>query len=106
MNEVRLTGKVLNAYQKDNSCLIAKIACTHEHILGTEKIRCESIFSVVMTDSTKINLVEFSVGDTVLVTGYLKIDFRLSNTGQERKKLTIYATNIEITKTKTGSFYY
>lgn len=105
MNEVRLTGKVLNAYKKDNSCLIAKIACTHEHTLGIEKIRCESIFSVVMTDTAKINSVEFSVGDTVLVTGYLKVDFRLSNTGQERKKLTIYATNIEITKTKEFRYF-
>lgn len=100
MNEVRLSGKVTKAYKKDDGTFIARIACKYDHKIGTETMRCESVFSVVMGDTAKARHLDVIVGDTVLVTGYLKIDFRLSKTGQERQKLSIYASEIELIKEK------
>lgn len=97
MNEVRLSGKVTKAYTK-NGTFLMRIACKYDHKIGTEIIRCESSFPVIMSDTEKVKHLDVLTGDTVLVTGYLRVDFRLSNTGQERQKLNIYASDIEVTK--------
>lgn len=98
MNEVRLAGKVTKAYTKDDGTFVMRIACKYDHKIGTQTIRCESSFPVIMTDTAKARHLDVIAGDIVLVTGYLRVDFRLSNTGQERQKLNIYATEIEVTK--------
>ena len=79
MNDVRLTGRVLNAYRHDLSgAFITKIAVRHDHIVGRQSISCESVFNVVMLDEAKINLADWKTGDTVMITGYLKVDFKKS----------------------------
>jgi hypothetical protein len=101
MNEVKLTGKVLNAYAHELSgAFITKIAVRHDHIVGRQSVSCESVFNVVMLDENKIKLADWKQGDTVMVTGYLKIDFKKSPRGNEHQKLTVYATDIEIVKQK------
>lgn len=101
MNEVRLTGRVLNAYKHDLSgAFITKIAVRHDHIIGRQSISCESVFNVVMLDEAKINLADWKTGDTIMVTGYLKVDFKKSARGNEHQKLTVYATEIEIVREK------
>lgn len=100
MNEVRLSGKVTKAFLKNDGAFVIRLAVKYDHKIGSETVRCESTFSVVMADTEKARHLDVIAGDTVLVTGYLRIDFRLSNTGQERYKLTIYASDIEVTKEK------
>lgn len=101
MNEVRVTGKVLNIYVHDmTGALITKIAVRHDHIVGRQSISCESVFNVVMVDESKIKLVDCKAGDIVMVTGYLKVDFKKSEKGNEHQKLTVYATEIEVVKEK------
>ena len=101
MNDVRLTGRVLNAYRHDLSgAFITKIAVRHDHIVGRQSISCESVFNVVMLDEAKINLADWKTGDTVMITGYLKVDFKKSERGNEHQKLMVYATDIEIVKEK------
>ncbi|UKI53161.1 MAG: hypothetical protein L6V86_08740 [Treponema sp.] len=98
MNEVRLSGKVTKAYIKDDGTFIMRLACKYDHKIGAETIRCESSFPVIMSDTAKTKHLDVIAGDKVLVTGYLRVDFRLSKTGQERQKLNIYASEIEVTK--------
>ena len=100
MNEVRLSGKVTKAFLKDDGVFVMRLAVKYDHKIGGENVRCESVFGIVMTDTAKARHLDVIAGDNVLVTGYLRIDFRLSNTGQERQKLTIYASDIEVTKEK------
>lgn len=95
MNEVRISGRLLSAHEKLDGVLTMKVSCMHDHIQGKENMRCESLFSVVMADTAKAKKVDITIGSNVLITGYLKIDHRLSATGQERQKLTIYATEVE-----------
>lgn len=106
MNEVRLTGRVLNAYKHDLSgAFITKIAVRHDHIVGRQSISCESVFNVIMLDEAKIKLADWKTGDTVMVTGYLKVDFKKSAKGNEHQKLMVYATEIEIIKEKPSRGY-
>lgn len=98
MNEVRLSGKVLKAYLKDDGIFVVRLAVKYEHKIGAENIRCESVFSVLMADTAKARHLDVIAGDTVLVTGYLRVDFRLSSTGQERQRMHIYANDIEVVK--------
>ena len=98
MNNVRISGKVLAAYRKDDNVFVCRIACKHDHIIGIEQIRCESVFNTIMTDMRRIPHVDVMAGDDVLVTGHLKIDFKRSANGTEHQNLKIYADDIEVTK--------
>lgn len=101
MNEVRLTGKILNCYVNDSTgALIVKLAVLHEHIMGRQSLRCESVFNVVMLDKKKIDTIDIAQGDKVMITGYLKVDFKRSAGGNEHQKLMVYATDIELIKQK------
>ena len=104
MNEVRLTGRVLNVYiHEQTGALITKIAVPHDHKIGTQSIRCESIFNTVMTDTAKIETVDVMQGDKVMITGHLKVDFKKTVGGNERQFLKVYADDIEVIKPK-GEF--
>lgn len=95
MNEVRLTGKVLNIYRDNMSeALITKVAVIHDHFIGNSNktMRVESKFTTVMTDESKIERVYAQQGDKVMITGYIKQDFTNSN----HAKNMIYATDIEV----------
>ena len=106
MNEVRLTGRVLNAYEHELSgAFITKIAVRHDHIVGRQSISCESVFNVIMLDEAKIKTADWKTGDTVMITGYLKVDFKKSAKGNEHQKLMVYATEIEIIKEKPSRGY-
>lgn len=101
MNELRLTGKVLNCYVHDmTGALITKVAVPHEHFVNKQSISCESVFNTVMLDEEKIRHADWKKGDTVLITGYIKVDHKQSMTGTEHQSLKVYATNIEVTKPK------
>ena len=95
MNEVKLTGKVLNIYRSNLSeALITKVSVMHDHFIGNSNktMRVESKFNTVMTDESKISLVDAKKGDMVLITGYIKQDFNKS----DHDKNMIYATSIEV----------
>ena len=96
MNELRVTGKVLNRYVHESGVGICKIAVPHEHDVIGLSVSGESVFNVIMIDRHKFDNLDFRKGDTVLVTGYIKADY--NNTGH--KSLKVYATNIEVTKPK------
>lgn len=101
MNDVKLTGKVLNCYiHEKTGAFICKIAVTHDHIIGRHSISCESVFNVVMQDDAKIKHLDVAQGDNVMITGYLKLDIKKSNVGNEHRKLTVYATEIETVRPK------
>ena len=96
MNEVRMTGKVLNIYRDNQSdALITKVAVIHDHFIGNSNktMRVESKFTTVMTDESRISRVYAKPGDKVMITGYIKQDFTNSN----HQKNMIYATDIEVT---------
>ena len=94
-NEVRLAGKVLNAYMSDTGAFICKILVPHEHYVGNQKMDCESVFTTVMTDDVSIRRTDIIQGDKVLLTGYIKLDFKRTLGGNQHQKLQIYATEIE-----------
>ena len=101
MNHVVLTGKVLNCYIHDRTgAFICKIAVTHEHIVGKQSFSCESVFNVVMQDDRKIKHLDVSQGAQIQVDGYIKVDITKSLAGNEHRKLTVYATNIEVIRQK------
>lgn len=104
MNEVKLTGKVLNCYISENTgALITKVAVPHDHIIGKENIRCESVFNTIMVDENAIKKTDVMQGDKVMITGHLKLDHRKSLTGNEHQSLKVYADEIEVVKPK-GEF--
>ena len=101
MNDVRLTGRVLNTYFHELSgALITKIAVRHDHIVGRQVISCESVFNTVMLDEAKMKTADWKTGDDVMITGYLKVDFKKSPKGNEHSKLMVYATEIEVVRSK------
>ena len=101
MNDVRLTGKVLNCYIHDaTGALIVKIAVRHDHYVGKQTVSVESVFNVVMLDETKIKTIDIATGDLIDITGYLKVDFKESKKGNEHRKLMVYATDIKVIKSK------
>ena len=97
MNEVKVSGKVLNCFISENSgALVVKIAVSHEHIMGKYSDHIESVFKVFMIDERKIPAVDVMTGDTVMVTGYLKVDHTISPRGNDHQALKVYATDIEV----------
>ena len=100
MNEVRLTGRVLNCYIHDKGAFICKIAVKHEHYIGNYTTTEESVFNTVMQNERKIKTLDVKKGDTVLLTGYLKLDHNISAGGNDHQTTRIYATDIEVTKPK------
>lgn len=97
MNEIKLTGRLLNIYQDSKSeNLVAKIAVMHDHKIGYETIRVESVFTAIMSDFSKISTIDAKAGDNVMLTGYLKVDFKQTLGGNEHKKVMIYFTNLEV----------
>ena len=53
-----------------------------------------------MQDDRKIEHLDVSQGDMVQVDGYIKLDITKSLAGNEHRKLTVYATEIEVVKQK------
>lgn len=105
MNLLKLSGRVLNCYIHDSGALITKVAVPHDHNVGTQTIRCESIFNTIMTDKEKIQESDVMKGDTVEITGHLKLDLVETKGGNERKTVKVYADDIEVIKEKKfGSF--
>ena len=102
MNEVKVSGRVLNCYIHDSGALVTKLACPHDHNVGGKVIRCESVFNTIMTDPKKIEQSDVMKGDKVLITGHLKVDFTKTSGGNERQTLRVYADEIEVTKQKEG----
>lgn len=92
MNEIKLSGHVRNIYMNyKTDALVAELYVYHDHVVGKQSMPCKSLFTVVMTDYSKIQNVEVQKDDDAVVTGYLKEDF----TPSQHRKYTIYATSIE-----------
>ncbi len=95
MNELKLTGKILNIYRDNLSdALITKVAVMHDHFIGNtnQTERVESKLTTVMTNEELIQRVYAKRGDTVMITGYVKLDY----TRSDHRKNTLYATKIEV----------
>lgn len=96
MNEVRLTGKVLNAYINENGHFTCTVAVVHDHYVDGFNNVSESVFRAFLADKAKSEHVDIIKGDRVMITGYLRLDRRLSNTGNERKHVNLYIKEIEL----------
>ncbi len=98
MNEVKLSGKVMNAYVHNTTgFLMVVIACVHEHTVNGYKDVCESIIRGCLPDKVKSRKLDIQKGDMVEMTGYLKQDHSLTSGGNEHKKVTLYLTDIHLT---------
>jgi hypothetical protein len=53
-----------------------------------------------MQDDRKIKHLDVSQGDQIQVDGYIKVDITKSLAGNEHRKLTVYATDIEVIRQK------
>lgn len=103
MNEVRLIGKCLNCYYTENNqAFICKVAVKHDHKVGNMVMRCESVFNVIMTDTSKFEHIDIMQGDKILIEGHLKVDFKQTIGGNEKQFLKVYADNIEVVKPKNS----
>lgn len=100
MNEVKLSGKVLNCYIHDKTgALIVKIAVVHDHKIGRQVMNTESVFNVVMCDEDAMKRTDVQQGDIVNINGYLKVDITKSSfSDNEHRKLKVYASDIEVVK--------
>jgi hypothetical protein len=95
-NKVELEGKVLNCYMADSNAFITKIAITNPHNYGAFVKNEESVFNTIMTNEKQIAKTVISKGDTVSITGHLKVDINTSG----HKYLKVYADEIEVIKPK------
>jgi len=95
-NKVEVEGKVLNCYMADSEAFITKIAITSPHNFGGVVTNAESVFNTIMTDKKQIAKTSIQKGDTVLITGHLKVDINSSG----HKGLKVYADCIEVIKPK------
>lgn len=102
MNELKLTGKVVRAYINDDKQLVVVISVMHDHVVNNANIRFNSVFRCFMNDQSKIASCPVQKDDQIEVIGHLKLDYRISRTGQERKAVNIYADDIRITKQKNS----
>lgn len=96
MNEVRLTGKVLNAYINDNGHFTCTVAVVHDHYVDGFNNVSESVFRAFLANKERSKRIDVIKGDKVMITGYLRLDRRLSNTGNERKHVNLYIKEIEL----------
>lgn len=96
MNEVRLTGKVLNAYTNENGHFTCTVAVVHDHYVDGFNNVSESVFRAFLADKERSKRIDVIKGDRVMITGYLRLDRRLSNTGNERKHVNLYIKEIEL----------
>ena len=95
-NRVELEGKVLNCYISDTEAFITKVAITNPHDYGGIIDYPESVFNTIMTDKKQIAKTSIQKGDTVSITGHLKLDTNSSG----HKGLKVYADKIEVIKPK------
>lgn len=96
-NDLRLAGKVLNAYVDEQGHFVCTVAVVHDHYVDGFNNTTESIFRAFLMDRAKSAHVDVQPGDRVLISGYLRQDRRLTNTGNERKHNTVYIRGIEVT---------
>lgn len=96
MNELIITGKVLNAYINDNGHFTCTIATVHDHFVDGFNYVDETIFRCFLPNREKSKAIDIIKGDKVKMTGYIKQDHYLNKNGKPRKKLNIYAKSIEL----------
>ena len=101
MNEVKLSGTVLNCYiHAPTDALIIKLAVPHNHYIGKTVIGCEPAFTVIMNDADKIKNISVSTGEEIMITGYLHLDIKVTkSTKSDRenihKIIKVFATDIK-----------
>ena len=95
-NRVEIEAKALNCYMSNRDALITKIAITNSHNFGGVVDNTENVFNVIMTDKKQIAKTFVQKGDTVSITGHLKVDVNDSG----HKGLKVYADEIEVIKPK------
>ena len=95
MNELRISGKVLEAYINDYGHLTVTLAVVHDHVVDGYNNTTESILRCFLADKERSKSIEVEKGDRVEITGYLRQDRRLSPSGQERKRVNIYIKDIK-----------
>lgn len=98
MNEVKLSGKVLNAYINEQGYFTVTIATLHDHYVDDYNNSSESKFRAFLMNKEKSKHIDIIKGDRVMITAYLKQDITLSATGNERKRVNIYIKDIELIK--------
>jgi hypothetical protein len=102
-NEVILEGNVLNCYIDDQTgALIVKMAVCFDHHVGKHIIPDESVFKIIMTDEKAIKETDIRQGQYVRMTGYVRLDIKISKTekkeGEKKNKheyIHIYALKYE-----------
>lgn len=98
MNEVRITGKVLNIYEDNRTHnIVCKLSVPHTHVTGNQSLVVESIFKCIVADDSCKRKVDAQKGDHVLLTGYLKQDITMSLTGNTHERNMVYVKELEVT---------
>ena len=100
MNELRITGRVLNAYVNESGHFTCVIACMHDHYVNGFNTTSESVFRAFLPDVERSKHIDIIKGDEVLLTGYIRLDNRVSATGVRHQRLNVYIRDIELVKPK------
>ena len=96
MNQLKISGKVLNAYTDDYGHFVCTISVLHNHVVDGNDIGSESIFSACLPDRDRSAEVDVVKGDMVVIDGYIRQDRRLSATGKERRSTALYINEIRL----------
>ena len=94
MNELKLSGKVLNSYINEDGFLTLTIAVPHDHVVNGYNHVSESVFRIFLPDREKSLEYDVQVDDQVEVSGHLKQDRKLTRTGNEHKRINIYISSL------------
>lgn len=91
MNEVRMSGKVLNAYiAEDSGWYVITMAVVHNHKVNGLDVPSETVIRGYIADNEKAKDVDILTGDKISIKGYIRQDIRISKTGKTRDHLQLY----------------
>lgn len=96
MNEFRVIGKVITAYVNKDGHYVCTVANVHDHYIDGFNIPSETFIRGFMTDKEKSSRTNVVKGDRVMLTGYFKQDITLTKSGNEKKRLNLYLTDIKL----------
>lgn len=95
-NELILEGNVLNCYiDNQTGALIVKMAVCFDHHIGKHIILDEKVFKIIMTDEKAIKETDIRQGQYVRMTGYVRLDYKISEKGNKHDYIHLYALKYE-----------
>lgn len=98
MNEVHLTGKVMNAYVNADGYFTCIFSNVHDHHVNGFNDISESVFRGFLPDTERSKHISIVKGDRVMITGHLRQDRKITSGDNERKRINLYIDEIELVK--------